>query len=326
MADLFADIPVQPRAGLFDDVPDVQGDASKWGALQEGINSAAGGIGPKLDEWMGNNAPTWMMGGVKPTTAAQEQANADAYKQQNPKTAIAADVIGGSLPYMGAGAALGPLGLGARALGMAATGAATQWRRGCSPRARPHYSGSNRRCWRRGGRVWGQPLYPAAGGKGLANAILNRGVNIPLSAQGLRDIANPQYDALKANGRKMPLSEGSQFGQDTSSTPLNAKWAGDTKTAKEFGKFLNPPSGKPLASQPGGLSKPARTLSMRSSANSQTLARLQRREWVNKLLISWSRLKQLLIRLGLISNPKPKPPEEIGQPPKVQILSPEQPG
>ena len=63
-----------------------QGDASQWGPLQEGVNSFMFGAGPAVNEWLGKNAPTWMLSGAQPTTASQEQANRDAYAAQNPGT------------------------------------------------------------------------------------------------------------------------------------------------------------------------------------------------------------------------------------------------
>ena len=102
-----------------------QGDASQWGPGQEAVNAAGFGMGPKLDEWLGKNAPTWMMGGAQPPSAAQEQANASAYEQQNPKMATAASIAGGSLPFLATGGAAAPLGLAGRMGAMAATGAAS---------------------------------------------------------------------------------------------------------------------------------------------------------------------------------------------------------
>jgi hypothetical protein len=102
-----------------------QGDASQWGPGQEAVNAAGFGLGPKLNEWLGKNAPTWMMGGAKPPSAAQEQANASAYEQQNPKMAMAASLAGGSLPFLATGGAAAPLGLAGRMGAMAATGAAS---------------------------------------------------------------------------------------------------------------------------------------------------------------------------------------------------------
>jgi hypothetical protein len=100
------------------------GDASQWGPGQEAVNAAGFGLGPKLDEWLGKNAPTWMMGGARPPSAAQEQANASAYEQQNPKMAMAANLAGGSLPFLAAGGAA-PFGFAGRVGAMAGTGAAS---------------------------------------------------------------------------------------------------------------------------------------------------------------------------------------------------------
>ena len=38
-----------------------QGNASQWGPLQEGVNSFMFGAGPAVNEWLGKNAPTWML-------------------------------------------------------------------------------------------------------------------------------------------------------------------------------------------------------------------------------------------------------------------------
>jgi hypothetical protein len=224
-----------------------QGDASQWGPGQEAVNATSMGIGPKLDEWLGKNAPTWMMGGAQPTTAAQEQSNADAYKQQNPKMALAADMAGGSLPFLATGGATSGLGLGARALAMAGTGAAAGGvpaaMQGQDPTA-PALLGAGLGV---GGELGGTAL-TSAGGK-LADAIVNRGVNVP-SAADLKNIANPQYTALKANPASMSLSEGAQFGQDTLDQ-LNKQWLGDTKAAKEFSALANPPPPDPGVTRTG---------------------------------------------------------------------------
>jgi hypothetical protein len=72
------------------------------------------GAGPAVNEWLGKNAPTWMLSGAQPTTASQEQANRDAYAAQNPGTTFAADVAGGSLPFLATGGAASGLGLAGR--------------------------------------------------------------------------------------------------------------------------------------------------------------------------------------------------------------------
>lgn len=116
-----------PQSGNpFDAVdPAPQGDASQWGPGQEAVNSAAFGLGPKLDEWLGKNAPAWMMGDQKPTTAAQEQSNASAYEQQNPIASKVANFAGGAVPYMAAGEIAAPAGLAARMGAMSGVGAAS---------------------------------------------------------------------------------------------------------------------------------------------------------------------------------------------------------
>jgi hypothetical protein len=65
------------------------------------------GAGPAVNEWLGKNAPTWMLGGAQPPSAVQQQADRDAYAAQNPWKSGAADVTGASIPFLGTMPSLG---------------------------------------------------------------------------------------------------------------------------------------------------------------------------------------------------------------------------
>ena len=313
-----ADAPAPQAAGTpTDEVPLQPGNPSQWGPAMEGVNAAMGGMGLPVREWVRNHLPSsWL--DASPNSAAVMGQNEEAWKQQNPKTAMAANLIGGSLPYLAAGEAMAPLGVGARMLGMGATGAGLQGGAAALQGQDPTMPAIVGAASGAGGEGLGSAV-TAAGGK-LASAILNRGVNVPTSSA-LRDVANSQYKNLQANMASMPLAEGKQFGQDTVNS-LGAKWLDRPAQPRNSQPSPIPLRGRP-ASQPEGSKAPDKTLT-RSSANSPELQRLQRREWVNKALTSWLRLKQPLIRLGLLSPPTPRPLEEIGPQPKVRILSPGQ--
>jgi hypothetical protein len=53
-----------------------QGDASQWGPFQEGVNSFMFGAGPAVNEWLGKNAPTWMLSGAQPNMPATSKLSA----------------------------------------------------------------------------------------------------------------------------------------------------------------------------------------------------------------------------------------------------------
>jgi hypothetical protein len=75
---------------------------------------------PQAEGWIGSKlSSSWGM-----PSGQQIQADRDAYATQHPYISGAANIAGGSVPYMAAGEALAPAGVLARALGMGATGAA----------------------------------------------------------------------------------------------------------------------------------------------------------------------------------------------------------
>jgi hypothetical protein len=156
------DPPQAAKGGFFDDlIPAAKGanfyptdempaaNAPNWSAANEAVNAAAFGAGPAINEWLDKNAPaavngagvggigstvnswlpSWATAPVVGTLAGQPvqtQGDRNAYAAQNPGTALAADMVGGSLPFLATGGAASGLGLGARALTAAATGAVGQ--------------------------------------------------------------------------------------------------------------------------------------------------------------------------------------------------------
>lgn len=234
--------PVVGGYGQDAEAPAAQGSASQWGPIQEGVNAAMFGTGPALDEWLGKHAPSWMTQGHQPSAAA-EQANANAYKAENPKMAMGADLVGGSIPFMAAGG-LGPAGVLARAMTMGGVGAAGNAAGAAANGQDPVTAGMAGAMVGAGGEVGGSMLAAPVGK--LADAIMNRGVNVPASSA-LKSLSNSQYDGLQTGvnatqNAVMPLHEGAQFGQDVLDK-LNSKWLGETTAAREFGKFTSPPQG-----------------------------------------------------------------------------------
>jgi len=198
------------------------------------------GLGPTVNSMM----PAWLGGRPKEDwQAAKAQ-----YEAQHPTASWVANAAGGTIPYLAGGEALGPLGLGARVMGMAGIGG----------------GGNAVNAYANGGDVPTAALQGAAIGAGgelgataltgiggkLASSLLNRGVKVPTSAE-LRAIADPQYAALRENPASMPLTEGAQFGQDVIDR-LGSKWFDDTRAAKEFAGLANPPQDA-VAVTAGGL-------------------------------------------------------------------------
>jgi hypothetical protein len=211
-----------------------QGDASHWGPTTEILNGAMMGNLPAAEGWVSNHLPQgWMPGGQ------QIQADRDAYAKQHPYISGIANATGGAVPYMAAGEALAPAGLVGRMAGMGATGAALNGGSAALNGQNPTVPALVGGAAGAGGEL-GATALTSAGGK-LADAMLNRGVNVPSSAS-LRSTTNSQYDALQNNPASMPLAEGQKLGQDTLSQ-LGSKWLDGTQTAKQFSALTNPPPG-----------------------------------------------------------------------------------
>jgi hypothetical protein len=211
-----------------------QGDASHWGPTTEILNGAMMGNLPAAEGWVSNHLPQgWMPGGQ------QIQADRDAYAAQHTYISGVANATGGAVPYMAAGEALAPAGLVGRMAGMAGTGAALNGGSAALNGQDPTVPALTGAAAGAGGEL-GATALTSAGGK-LADAILNRGVNVP-SSSALRSTANGQYDALQNNPASMSLAEGQKLGQDTLSQ-LGSKWLDGTQTAKQFSALTNPPSG-----------------------------------------------------------------------------------
>jgi len=239
MAGAFDDlIPAQAQTpqGFDDLIP--QGNASNWGPTTEVLNGAMMGTLPAAEGWVSKHLPQgWMPNGQ------QIQADRDAYAAQHPYISGAANMAGGAIPYVAAGEALAPAGAIARVAGMGATGAALNGGAAAVNGQDPTTSALLGAVGGAGGEAASSAL-TGAGAK-LAEALLNRGVNIP-SAASLKSLADSQYSALQNGPRAMaaimPLQEGAQFGQDTLDQ-LGSKWLDETRAAREFGKFTNPPPG-----------------------------------------------------------------------------------
>jgi hypothetical protein len=164
---------------------------------------------------------------------------------------------------MAAGQALAPFGVMGRALGMGAAGAGINAGAAAVNGQDPQTAALTGAAGGVGGEL-GATALTSVGGK-LANALLNRGVNIP-SASALKTLSGGQYDALRANPTILPLSDGAQLAQDTLDTLGNkGLYTKGPGTVEIFNKFLKPqqavsPGSTPVGVTLGGLEEARQNL------------------------------------------------------------------
>jgi hypothetical protein len=175
-----------------------QGDASQWGPSMEAANAAMFGMGPKINQWMGEHLPASIAGA--PVNANQQQAAAQAWEQQNPKASMAANLVGGSIPYAAVGAATGGAGIVPEMAAQAATGAVGNSLLPVSQGQDPTGAALGGAAAGGGGRLAGAVLGRMLGGAGQSVAgAFKPAVNVPTSAS-LNAAKNAAYNASEAAG------------------------------------------------------------------------------------------------------------------------------
>jgi hypothetical protein len=170
-----------------------QGDASQWGPSMEAANAAMFGMGPKINQWIGEHLPASIAG--PPVNANQQQAGAQAWEQQNPKASMAANVVGGAVPYA-VGAATGGAGFIPQAAIGAIGNSLLPLSQGQDPTSAALGGAASGAAGKLGGALLGRMLGSA--GSGAAGAF-KPAVNVPTAAA-LSTAKNAAYDASEAAG------------------------------------------------------------------------------------------------------------------------------